>query len=120
MKILLKSLRALADANRLRIIRLLMDGKRCVLEIQAVIKTTQPSVSKQLRILEEAGWVNKKREGRYIDYELAKFDQLEGCQADLLPLISQVLLNSHELTALAQAACHIDRANICSDKQSAG
>ena len=37
MKILLKSLKALADGNRLRILRLLMDRPRCVCELQAAL-----------------------------------------------------------------------------------
>jgi DNA-binding transcriptional ArsR family regulator len=36
-KILLKSLKALADGNRLRILRLLMDRPRCVCELQAAL-----------------------------------------------------------------------------------
>ena len=71
MKILLKSLKALADGNRLRIIRLLMDRPRCVCELQAALGIAQPTVSKHLSILEEAGWVDKQRQGKnFIFYQL--------------------------------------------------
>ena len=66
MKILLKSLKALADGNRLRILRLLMDRPRCVCELQAALGVAQPTVSKHLSILEEAGWVDKQRRGKIL------------------------------------------------------
>ena len=65
MKLILKTIKALADGNRLRIIRLLMDRPRCVCELQKALAITQPSVSNDLRILEEAGVVDKKRSGQY-------------------------------------------------------
>ena len=68
MKLLLKTIKALADGNRLRILRLLMDQPRCVCELQRALGITQPSVSKHLRILEEAGLVDRNRIGQFIEY----------------------------------------------------
>jgi ArsR family transcriptional regulator len=89
MKLLLKTIKALADGNRLRIIRLLMDRPRCVCELQVVLGITQPSVSKHLRILEEAGLVDKKRSGQFIDYHLDPptdpTDQRAALMAHLIP-----------------------------------
>ena len=105
MKILLKSLKALADANRLRIIRLLMDRPRCVCELQAALGIAQPTVSKHLSILEEAGWVDKQRQGKnYIFYQLIGGLAPEDHHAALLSLLSLWLLEDPELTALSRLA----------------
>lgn len=105
MKILLKSLKALADGNRLRIIRLLMDRPRCVCELQAALGIAQPTVSKHLSILEEAGWVDKQRQGKnFIFYQLIGGLAPEDHHTALLPLLSRLLLEDPELTALSRLA----------------
>ena len=113
MKLLLKTIKALADGNRLRIIRLLMDRPRCVCELQAVLGITQPSVSKHLRILEEAGLVDKKRSGQFIDYHLDPptdpTDQRAALMAHLIPWL-QI---DPELMAFSQQARNIDRQDLC-------
>jgi ArsR family transcriptional regulator len=104
-KILLKSLKALADGNRLRILRLLMDRPRCVCELQAALGIAQPTVSKHLGILEEAGLVDKKRRpGNFIFYQLTEGLTPENHRAGLLSLLSPRLLEDPELTALSRMA----------------
>jgi len=104
-KILLKSLKALADGNRLRILRLLMDRPRCVCELQAALGVAQPTVSKHLSILEEAGWVDKQRQGRnFIFYHLIEGLAPEDHRAAVLSLLRPWLLEDPELTALSRLA----------------
>lgn len=105
MKILLKSLKALADGNRLRILRLLMDRPRCVCELQVALGIAQPTVSKHLSILEEAGWVDKQRQAKnFIFYQLIEGLSSEDHRAALLPLLSRWLLEDPDLTALSRLA----------------
>ncbi len=123
MKILLKSLKALADGNRLRILRLLMDRPRCVCELQAALGIAQPTVSKHLRILEEAGWVNKERRGKnFIYYQLIEELAPEDHRADLLSLLSPRLRQDPELTALCRLAQKLNAEEILkrSDKPRSG
>ena len=102
---MLKSLKALADGNRLRIIRLLMDRPRCVCELQAALGIAQPTVSKHLGILEEAGWVDKQRQGKnFIFYQLIEGLGEEDHRAALLSLLSRWLLEDPDLTALSRLA----------------
>jgi ArsR family transcriptional regulator len=104
-KILLKSLKALADGNRLRILRLLMDRPRCVCELQAALGIAQPTVSKHLSLLEEAGWVDKQRQGKnFIFYQLIEGLDPEDHHAALLSLLSRWLLEDPEMTALSRLA----------------
>ena len=105
LKTLLKSLKALADGNRLRILRLLMDRPRCVCELQAALGIAQPTVSKHLSILEEAGWVDKQRQGKnFIFYQLIEGVAPEDHRAALLSLLSLWLLEDPELAALSRLA----------------
>ena len=48
---------ALAEPNRMRIVELLRGGPRPVGAIAEELKLRQPQVSKHLRVLSEAGWV---------------------------------------------------------------
>ena len=68
MKNLLRVTKALADANRVRVVKLLEDRALCVCELQQVLGLAQPTVSSHMRILEEAGLVNKERKSTWMIY----------------------------------------------------
>ena len=70
MRELIQVLKAVADKNRLRIIKMLEQKKMCVCELSAVLEITQPSVSKHLSILNNAGILKDERNGQWIDYSL--------------------------------------------------
>jgi len=70
MRELLKVLKAVSDKNRLRILKMLEQKEMCVCELSVALGVTQPSVSKHLSLLKEAGLVRDVREGQWIDYKL--------------------------------------------------
>lgn len=72
MKELEKSLKALADKNRLRILKLLEVRKMCVCELAFVLGITQPSVSKHLKKLSLAGIVESEQDRFWTNYYLRK------------------------------------------------
>lgn len=72
MKELEKYLKALADKNRLRIIKLLEMRKMCVCELAFVLGITQPSVSKHLKKLSCAGIVESEQDRFWTNYYLRK------------------------------------------------
>jgi DNA-binding transcriptional ArsR family regulator len=55
---------ALADGTRRAIVERLAEGEACVTELAAPFRMSLPAVSKHLRVLEEAGLVRRRREGR--------------------------------------------------------
>ena len=61
-------LKAVADKNRMRILKMLEKKPMCVCELAAVLKIKQPSVSKHLSILKNAGLIQDERNGQWIDY----------------------------------------------------
>ena len=55
---------ALADGTRRAIVERLATGEACVTDLAAPFRMSLPAVSKQLRILEKAGLVSRRRRGR--------------------------------------------------------
>lgn len=72
MKELEQYFKALSDANRLRILNLLLHGELCVCDIQHVLASSQPTVSRHLAYLKNSGLVLDRREGLRIFYRLAE------------------------------------------------
>ena len=62
---------ALADETRLRILRLLMIREMCVCEIMVALDLTQPTASHHLNLLENAGLVKDRKEGKWVFYSIA-------------------------------------------------
>ena len=62
--------RALAEPNRLRIVELLRSGPLPVGDVVDHIGSTQPHVSKHLRVLADSGIVTPQRQGRQRIYHL--------------------------------------------------
>ena len=67
---ILQILKALADSNRLAIIRHLSKGEACVCELLELFSVTQPTLSHHMRILSEADLVEGRREGKWIHYSI--------------------------------------------------
>ena len=70
MKESLRVFKALCDETRLKIVKFLFNGEKCVCEIVPFTKRTQSTVSIQLAKLESLGIVESRREGRKIYYRL--------------------------------------------------
>jgi ArsR family transcriptional regulator len=64
--------KALADRTRLRLISLIGDSEVCVCFIVAILKTSQPKISRHLAYLRRAGIVAARREGKWMHYRLAE------------------------------------------------
>ncbi len=70
MSSVLKSLRALSDATRLRIIALLEKNELSVQELQEITRLGQSRISTHLGLLQESGLVQSRREGKRTFYKL--------------------------------------------------
>jgi ArsR family transcriptional regulator, arsenate/arsenite/antimonite-responsive transcriptional repressor len=64
--------KALADRTRLRLISLIGDSEVCVCFIVAILKISQPKISRHLAYLRRAGIVAARREGKWMHYSLAE------------------------------------------------
>ena len=86
--------KGLADQTRLRIINLLLHGELCVCDIQYVLGSPQPNVSRHLAYLKHAGLVADRREGQRMYYRLA--DQEEGVRKQLFAFLRKIFATSDE------------------------
>ena len=75
---LLDSLSALADATRCRMLAVVEDHELTVSELCTVLQLPQSSVSRQLKVLSDAGWLAARREGTSRYYTLALQDDSRG------------------------------------------
>ena len=63
--------RAMADATRLRVLRLLtLEGELCVCELTHALDEVQPKISRHLALLKEARLVLDERRGQWVYYRL--------------------------------------------------
>ena len=70
MKEFIKVMKALSDPNRVKLLKMLQKRTMCVCEIQAALGIAQPTVSKHLKILEDAGLVGREKDGLWVNYSL--------------------------------------------------
>jgi DNA-binding transcriptional ArsR family regulator len=81
----MKVFKAAADATRLKILRLLSSGELCIGELMLALKRPQSSVSHNLSILEDAGLVKERKEGKWCRYRIS-----DGTVTDMLNLAGQL------------------------------
>lgn len=62
--------KALSDETRLNIIKFLLDDEKCVCEIIPYVKKAQPTVSLQLRKLEDLGLIQSRKQGKQVFYSI--------------------------------------------------
>ncbi|MCC7264426.1 MAG: metalloregulator ArsR/SmtB family transcription factor [Candidatus Latescibacteria bacterium] len=84
----LKVYKALADATRLRLVRLLGRGALNVNEIIEVLQMGQSRISRHLKILAEAGLVHSRREGTWSYYQ-ANHESDDPLLAEILGLLQR-------------------------------
>ncbi len=73
------ALKAAAEATRLRILALLGEAELTVSDLTEILRQSQPRISRHLRLLGEAGLVERFREGSWAFFRLGE----QGAAADL-------------------------------------
>jgi ArsR family transcriptional regulator, arsenate/arsenite/antimonite-responsive transcriptional repressor len=86
--------KALADPQRLRILMMLRPGERCVCQIVAVLALAPSTVSKHLSLLDAAGLVIARKQGRWIYYRLPDGPAAEPSRLILVWLQDRLKTNS--------------------------
>ena len=70
MEELLAGLRAAAESTRLRLLALCAQGELTVSELTDILGQSQPRVSRHLKLLCDAGLLDRFREGSWVFYRL--------------------------------------------------
>src|SRR3989442_3301534 len=93
----LKSLRALSDATRLRIVALLERDELSVNELQEITRMGQSRISTHLRQLQEAGLLQSRREGKRAFYRLRQ--NADTPAREFIQLATRGVKEMHEAVA---------------------
>lgn len=89
MEQLLAGLRAAGEPTRLRLLALLARGELTVTELTQILRQSQPRVSRHLKLLCEAGLLERFREGSWVFYRLASGGPVAALAEVLTGLIPQ-------------------------------
>src|SRR5688572_11278652 len=65
-------LKAAGESTRLRLLALLADGDHSVKDLTEILKQSQPRVSRHLKLLADAGLIERNAEGAWAYYGLAQ------------------------------------------------
>jgi SAM-dependent methyltransferase len=103
------TLRALDDATRLRILRLLAHMELAVGELAQVLGQSQPRVSRHVRILCAAGLAERRKEGSWVFLRSAL---REGAAPPLADALARLLTTAERDDAGFAARCAEDRRHL--------
>ncbi len=84
--------KVIGDSNRLKILEILRSGENCQCEIIPLIAQSQPTVSRHLKLLEEAGLLVSRKVGTKMFYKVTYeriFNIVDALDGDVMARISQ-------------------------------
>ena len=73
--------RTLGEPIRIQIVQALQEGEKNVTELVAIVGSTQPNVSKHLRILQDAGVIGRRQAGNNVYAFIADESVFDLCDA---------------------------------------
>jgi ArsR family transcriptional regulator, arsenate/arsenite/antimonite-responsive transcriptional repressor len=112
MKTFIKVAKAIADPNRVKIIKMLQHKTMCVCELKTALGIAQPTVSKHLKILDAAGLVEYHKDEKWVNYSLTD-GSISPYAANLLGNLKHWLEDDPEIMALTEKLSSISREDIC-------
>jgi len=112
MKELVKVFKAVGDPNRIRILKMLQKKKMCVCELSAVLGITQPSVSRHLSMMRDAGIVRDERDGQWINYELCE-EKVNQYAPVIMRYLKDWINDSPRIKEDAAKLKHLNREQLC-------
>lgn len=71
--------KVMSEPLRLRILQELQAGEMSVMEITEAVESSQPNVSKHLKMLQEGGLVLRRQEGNTVYYAIADESVFQLC-----------------------------------------
>ena len=86
----IKAMKALSDETRLRILNVLLERECCVCEVMQALDISQSRASRNLGILEDAGFLKAKREGAWVLYSISA-EGMQEYPSDLVKVVKKVL-----------------------------
>jgi DNA-binding transcriptional ArsR family regulator len=98
---MLAALTAAGEATRLRLLVLLTEAELTVSELVLILGQSQPRISRHLKLLYEAGLIERHREGAWVFFLIAHSGPAAGLARDIIARL-----------ALDQSVLHADRTRL--------
>ena len=92
MRDFIKSFKALSDEIRIRILKILLERECCVCEVMQALNISQSRASRNLGILEDAGFIESRRDGLWIVYSIDK-KEMSSYATSLIELLRGSIVN---------------------------
>src|SRR5580704_7621270 len=89
MESVLNSLRAVAESTRLRLLLLCARGELTVTELTDILGQSQPRVSRHLKLLCDAGLLDRFREGTWVYYRVTADTSASALALHLVALCNE-------------------------------
>jgi len=96
MRDLIRTMRALSDETRLRILSILFKRECCVCEVMQALDISQSRASRNLGILQDASFLKARRDGTWIVYSV-DWQAANRYAASLAELLKASLVNNELL-----------------------
>ncbi len=69
-----KFFKALGNETRLRILKYLLENEHCACDFESMVDRDQTTISRHLKVLTEAGILEKERDGKNVIYKIGDGD----------------------------------------------
>lgn len=110
-----KTVKALADENRIRIVCLLKFKKDlCVCELTELIGLAQSTISSHLKLLENAGLIESYKDGLWVNYNISGI--LDPFSTQFIENIYKNLENDKQIKSDFEKIKKVSRNTICKKK----
>ena len=96
MQDLIKVMKALSDETRLRIMNILLERECCVCEVMQALDISQSRASRNLGIIQDAGFLRARRDGTWILYSI-DWDTANRYAISLAKLLKDMPVSSEVL-----------------------
>jgi ArsR family transcriptional regulator len=108
MRDLVKLFKALSDETRIRILKVLLERECCVCEVMQALDISQSRASRNLGILEDAGFIKSRRDGLWIVYSIDE-QKMNSYAAPLTELLRGSLVNEEVILQDKERLSHAVR-----------
>jgi ArsR family transcriptional regulator len=104
--------KVLSDPMRLKILQYLEGGEMSVTALAEEVESTQPNVSKHLKIMQDAGLLSRRQDGNTVYYTIADATVFDLCDVVCSSLQERFVSQASALTGAIEPKSRPDRLNM--------
>jgi len=112
MRELVNVMKALSDPGRVKVLKMLEGREMCACEIIGLLGLAQPTVSRHLKVLVDAGLITGRKVGPWVHYRLAQHPETPYARV-MLAALSGWLEDDPEVRAMRRNVCATQGPSSC-------